>query len=232
MAMSEFSQSSLPQYSDREIHTLQTDADNTLLNYGTSFNKEIITHASGDFIYTSKNRPILDWTSGQMSCLIGHGHPEVVKSITDHANHLDHLFSGMISPPVIQLAKKLTDLLPEGLDKAMFLSTGGESNEAAIRLAKIFTGKWEIVGLGASWHGMTGAAVGAQYHSGRKGYGPVVSFFFSLSDRIHKFRFQEISSFLLQTHIDPSFVTLMALMTGRQNLDTDGTWLIALRVVL
>lgn len=110
-----------------------------------------------------------------MSCLIGHGHPEVVQTITNHATHLDHLFSGMLSPPVIQLAKKLTDLLPEGLDKAMFLSTGGESNEAAIRLAKIFTGKWEIVGLGQSWHGMTGAAVAAQYHSGRKGYGPPVS---------------------------------------------------------
>lgn len=161
-------------YSGLDIDTLQSDADNTLLNFGTSFNHEIITRSSGVFIYTSKNRRILDWTSGQMSCLIGHGHPEVVKTITDHANHLDHLFSGMISPPVIQLAKKLTDLLPTGLDKAMFLSTGGESNEAAIRLAKIYTGKWEIVGLGASWHGMTGAAVGAQYHSGRKGYGPVV----------------------------------------------------------
>lgn len=168
------------QYSDLEIDALQSDADNSLLNFGAPFNTEIITRASGVFIYTSTNRRILDWTSGQMSCLIGHGHPEVVKTITDHAMHLDHLFSGMISPPVIQLAKMLTDLLPEGLDKAMFLSTGGESNEAAIRLAKIFTGKWEIVGLGASWHGMTGAAVGAQYHSGRKGYGPVVSTLFTL----------------------------------------------------
>ena len=106
-----------------------------------------------------------------MSCLIGHGHPEVVKTITDHATSLDHLFSGMISPPVIQLAKKLTDLLP---DKAMFLSPGGESNEAAIKLAKVSTGKWEIVGLASSWHGMTGQAIGAQYHSGRKGYGPMV----------------------------------------------------------
>lgn len=80
----------------------------------------------------------------------------------------------MLSPPVINLAKKLTSLLPEGLDKAFFLSTGGESNEAAIKLAKLMTGKWEIVGLGGSWHGMTGSAVGAQYHSGRKGYGPMM----------------------------------------------------------
>jgi 4-aminobutyrate aminotransferase-like enzyme len=97
-----------------------------------------------------------------------------VETIHYHAKHLDHLFSGMISPPVVRLAKQLTDLTPPGLDKAIFLSTGSESNEAAIRLAKVFTGKFEIVGLSAGWHGMTGGSVGAQYHSGRTGYGPVV----------------------------------------------------------
>lgn len=107
-----------------------------------------------------------------MSTLIGHGHPEIVEVINDHAQHLDHLFSGMISPPVISLAKRLTGAAPAGLDKAFFLSTGGESNEAAIRLAKFYTGKFEIVGLAASWHGMTGASLGAQYHAGRSGYGP------------------------------------------------------------
>lgn len=109
-----------------------------------------------------------------MSCLIGHGHPKIVETITQHAAGLDHLFSGMLSPPVIQLGKRLTDLLPKGLDKAFFLSAGGESNEAAIKLAKFYTGKLEVVGLGGSWHGMTGTAVGAQYHSGRTGYGPLI----------------------------------------------------------
>ena len=61
----------------------------------------------------------------------------------------------------------MTDLLPKGLDKAFFLSTSDESNEAAIKLAKFYTGKWEIVRLGGSWHGMTGAAVGAHHHFGR-----------------------------------------------------------------
>ncbi|KAB8360680.1 hypothetical protein FH972_024417 [Carpinus fangiana] len=150
------------------------DADTCLLNYGTAFSEHIITKTEGVFIYTADGHRILDWTSGQMSCLIGHGHPEVVETIREHAANLDHVFSGMISPPVIQLAKNLTAACPDGLDRAMFLSTGGESNEAAIRLAKIVTGKWEIVGLGASWHGMTGAAVAAQYHSGRKGYGPTM----------------------------------------------------------
>lgn len=169
---------------------LRADADACLLNYGTVFHPEIITHARGLYIYTESGHKLLDWTSGQMSCLLGHGNPEIVETIHKHAESLDHLFSGMLSPPVINLAKRLTSLLPEGLDKAFFLSTGGESNEAAIKLAKVFTGKFEIVGLGSSWyvevyrnvdhewlltryrHGMTASAVGAQYLSGRKGHGP------------------------------------------------------------
>ncbi|TAQ84025.1 hypothetical protein B7494_g7655 [Chlorociboria aeruginascens] len=110
----------------------------------------------------------------QMSSLIGHGHPEVVATVANHIENLDHLFNNMVSPPVIHLAARLTAVLPEGLDKCIFLSTGGESNECAIKLAKMYTGKFEIVGLGASWHGMTSGAAGAQYHAGRKGYGPVM----------------------------------------------------------
>ena len=163
-------------YKNSDEASLQKTANNCLLNYGTTFEPSLITHASSVFVYTSSGRRILDWTSGQMSCLIGHGHPEVVETIAAHAAGLDHLFSGMLSPPVIKLAEKLTGVLPAGLDRAMFLSTGGESNEAAIKLAKTFTGKFEAVGLGMSWHGVTGAAVGAQYQGGgRKGHGPVVS---------------------------------------------------------
>ncbi|KAF2101395.1 hypothetical protein NA57DRAFT_72838 [Rhizodiscina lignyota] len=161
-----------PRYSHINEEQLRKDAEASLLHYGTSFHPEIITHAKGIYIYTASGHRMLDWTSGQMSCLIGHGHPEIVQVINDHAQSLDHLFSGMISPPVISLAKRLTSLTPPGLDKAVFLSTGGESNEAAIRLAKFFTGKFEIVGLAASWHGMTSGAIGAQYHAGRAGYGP------------------------------------------------------------
>ncbi|KAF2195043.1 PLP-dependent transferase [Zopfia rhizophila CBS 207.26] len=162
-------------YANIDESQLKTDIESSLLHYGTKFHADIITHAKGIYIYTASGHRMLDWTSGQMSCLIGHGNPEIVKVISEHANSLDHLFSGMISPPVISLAKRLTSLTPKGLDKAFFLSTGGESNEAALRLAKFYTGKFEVVGLSASWHGMGGAANGAQYHSGRAGYGPVVT---------------------------------------------------------
>ncbi|KAK5166497.1 uncharacterized protein LTR77_008040 [Saxophila tyrrhenica] len=159
-------------YRQDEQNELARQADASLLHYGTSWYPEVIVHASGQTVTTASGHSMLDWTSGQMSCLIGHGHPEIVQTLREHAQSLDHLFSGMLSPPVIRLANRLTSLTPPGLDKAFFLSTGGESNEAAIRLAKLYTGKFEIVGLASSWHGMTGNALGAQYHAGRAGYGP------------------------------------------------------------
>ena len=162
-----------PEESDNSA--LYASARQNLLFFGSDFNTDIVTKTSGIYFYTGSGKKIMDWTSGQMSCLIGHGHPEIVETIREYACSLDHLYSGMLSPPVIGLAKRLTEVLPEGLDMAMFLSTGGESNECAIRLAKMYTGKFEIVGLGASWHGMTTGANGAQYHAGRNGYGPIVS---------------------------------------------------------
>jgi 4-aminobutyrate aminotransferase-like enzyme len=157
-----------------EAESLRRQMHEHLAWYGSKFHSDVITSARGLYIYTASDHKIMDMTSGQMSCLLGHGHPEIVKVISDHALHLDHLFSGMISPPVIALANRLCSALPQGLDKAFFLSTGGESNEAAIKMAKVYTGKFEVVGLGASWHGMTAQAVGSQYHFGRKGHGPIM----------------------------------------------------------
>jgi 2,2-dialkylglycine decarboxylase (pyruvate) len=143
-----------------------------LIRYGGSFSPVIIERAKGSYVYDSKGRAILDFTSGQMSAILGHGHPEICETVSRACAELDHLFSGMLSRPVLTLAEKLTELTGPGLDRALFLSTGAESNEAAIKMAKLFTGGFEIVGFAQSWHGMTGGAAAATYSHGRKGYGP------------------------------------------------------------
>jgi 2,2-dialkylglycine decarboxylase (pyruvate) len=150
------------------------DADRYLVRFAGvgEFTREIIDHAAGSFLFTEDGRQILDFTSGQMSAILGHSHPEIVATVTRQAAKLDHLFSGMLSRPVIDLARRLAETLPEPLEKALLLTTGAESNEAAIRMAKLVTGKHEIVSFARSWHGMTQAAAGATYSAGRKGYGP------------------------------------------------------------
>ncbi len=143
-----------------------------LIRYGGTFAPLIIERASGSFVYDADGRAILDFTSGQMSAVLGHGHPEIVRTIGEHAEKLDHLFSGMLTRPVVALAEALAELLPPGLDRVMLLSTGGESNEAAIKMAKLATGGFETVAFAQSWHGMTSGAAAATYSAGRKGYGP------------------------------------------------------------
>lgn len=142
-----------------------------LIRYGGSFEPAIIERAEGSFVYDADARPILDFTSGQMSALLGHAHPKIVATVRRQVETVAHLFSGMLSRPVVELAERLAALAP-GLDRALLLSTGAESNEAAIRMAKLVTGKHEIVAFSKSWHGMTGVAASATYSAGRKGCGP------------------------------------------------------------
>ncbi|WFF00192.1 aspartate aminotransferase family protein [Micromonospora sp. WMMD964] len=151
-----------------------SDADRHLVRYigAGGFVREIIDRAEGSFVFTADGRRLLDFTSGQMSAILGHSHPAVVATIQRQAATLDHLFSGMLSRPVVELARRLAGSLPAPLDKVLLLTTGAESNEAAIRMAKLVTGRHEIISFARSWHGMTQAAASATYSSGRKGYGP------------------------------------------------------------
>jgi 2,2-dialkylglycine decarboxylase (pyruvate) len=97
-----------------------------------------------------------------------------VAAIEKACREVIHLFSGMLAPPVVLLARELARMLPPALQKVLLLSTGGESNEAALRLAKLKTGGFEVLGFTGSWHGMTAGASSSTYSAGHKGYGPAM----------------------------------------------------------
>ncbi|SME88929.1 2,2-dialkylglycine decarboxylase (pyruvate) [Tistlia consotensis] len=156
-----------------------TRARRHLLTFGGEFVPFVPVRAEGSFLYDAAGRRVLDFTSGQMSAILGHCHPEIVATVREQVGRLDHLFSSMLSEPVVDLAEALARLVPE-LPRAILLSTGGEANEAAIRLAKLVTGKWEVVGFAQSWHGMTGGAAAATYKAGRRGIGPLAAGSFAI----------------------------------------------------
>jgi 2,2-dialkylglycine decarboxylase (pyruvate) len=126
-------------WADSEVdpRELWDAVDAYLVRYGGDFVPELVSSASGSRLYTVDGRSILDFTSGQMCATLGHNHPAVVAAIKKACREVIHLFSGMLAPPVVLLARELAGLLPPALDKVLFLSTGGESNEAALRLAKL-----------------------------------------------------------------------------------------------
>ena len=144
-----------------------------MIRYGGAFSPFVAARAEGAVVWDAAGRRVLDFTSGQMSAILGHSHPAIVETVRRQVGELDHLFSGMLSEPVIALAETLVELTPPGLDRVMLLSTGAESNEAALKMARLATGGHEVVGFAQSWHGMTGGAAAATYSAGRKGYGPL-----------------------------------------------------------
>src|ERR1700750_1586239 len=98
------------------------------------FRPEVLAPAGGSSVFTEDGRELLDFTSGQMSAILGHSHPEIVATVREQVGRLDHLYSGMLSHPVLDLARRLAGTLPAPLDKVMLLTTGAESNEAALRM--------------------------------------------------------------------------------------------------
>jgi len=145
-----------------------------LIDYGFEFFPTQISSARGVSLRDVDGREYLDFTSGQMCAILGHNHPEIVAAIEKACREALHLFSGMISVPVTGLSEDLAELLPEGLKKMMFLSTGAEANEAALRMAKLHTGGFEVAALTGSWHGMTAGVSSLTYAAGHRGYGPAM----------------------------------------------------------
>ena len=145
-----------------------------IFRYGGDFADLIIHRAKGACVYGYDGREVLDFTSGQMSGILGHSHPEIVATLQDAMAELDHLHSSFLSEPVLRLADKLVEILPDSLSKVLPLSTGGESNDAALRMAKMTTGGFEVVAFDRSWHGVTGGAASSTFSGARQGYGPTL----------------------------------------------------------
>ncbi|APZ53624.1 aspartate aminotransferase family protein [Salipiger abyssi] len=186
-----------------------------VMRYGPKFETRVIDRAEGAHVYDTEGNAILDFTSGQMSAILGHSHPDIVRTVREQIGRLDHLFSGMLSRPVVELSARLGRMQP-GLEKVLLLSTGGESNEAAIRLAKCVTGKHEIVAFSRSWHGMTGAAASATYSAARRGVGPAnVGSFAIPVPNAYRPRFTHADGSLdWQTELDDAFALVDSQSTG------------------
>ncbi|WTW93511.1 aspartate aminotransferase family protein [Streptomycetaceae bacterium NBC_01309] len=151
-----------------------------MIRYAGAFWPEVITRASGSWLETADGRRVLDFTSGQLCATVGHSHPHVTQAIERSLRETVHLNSRMLSTPVLDLAETLVGLMPEGLDRVMLLSTGGEANEAALRMAKLATGGFEVLGLTRSWHGMTMGSQAVTYAAARRGHGPLAPGAFAL----------------------------------------------------
>jgi len=116
-----------------------------------------VERAEGVYLYTPDGKLYMDMISGIGVSAIGHRHPHVIRAIK---NQLDKHLHVMVYGEYIQatpnlLAKKLASLLPASLNCSYFVNSGTEANEAALKLAKRYTGRTEIVSCKKSYHGST-----------------------------------------------------------------------------
>jgi len=116
-----------------------------------------IERADGIYLYGPDGKRYIDLISGIGVSNIGHRHPKVVTAIKEQVDkHLHVMVYGeyIQSAPNL-LAKKLSELLPASLNCSYFVNSGTEANEGALKLAKRFTGRTEIVSCRKSYHGST-----------------------------------------------------------------------------
>ncbi len=116
-----------------------------------------IERAKGIYLYDTNGKKYIDLISGVSVSNLGHLHPEIVKAVRQQTEKYMHLmvYGEYIQSPQVEFSKLLTDQLPETLNCTYLVNSGSEANEGAIKLAKRFTGRTEIVAFKNAYHGST-----------------------------------------------------------------------------
>lgn len=134
--------------------------------YGTwrlqkGWNPVHVADAEGCYFMDGDGKKYLDF-SGQLMCVtLGHKNPAVVKAIQDQAEKLAFIGPGFATEARAALSKLLMEVLPKGLEKFFFTTSGTEANEAAFKIARMVTGKTKIISRYRSYHGSTMGALAA-----------------------------------------------------------------------
>ena len=120
-----------------------------------------IVDAEGCYFLDAAGKKYLDFSSQLMCSNLGHKNKAVIDAICKQAKELPYISPGFTTTVRAELSKSLLKLLPEGLEKFFFTTSGTEANEAAIKIARLFTGKHKIISRYRSYHGSTAGSIAA-----------------------------------------------------------------------
>mgnify|MGYP003325168251 FL=1 len=104
----------------------------------------IMVWGRGSVVRDVNGKEYLDFNSGQMCGALGHNHPRITQALQESCETLIHSHMSMFNDKEIILAARLAEITPDGMDRSMFLTSGSDSNEAAMAIAKRYTGGYEI----------------------------------------------------------------------------------------
>lgn len=136
-----------------------------------------IESAEGMYLFDHAGKSFMDLVSGFAVSNTGHRHPRVVQAIKDQADKYLHLtvYGEYVQSPQVKFAEKLSSILPSSLSSVYFVNSGAEATEGAMKLAKRYTGRSEIIACKNSYHGSTQGALsvmGNEYY--KQAYRPLL----------------------------------------------------------
>lgn len=152
-----------------------------------------IAKAKGSYIWDEKGNKYLDFVAGVSACSLGHRHPRVVRALRRQSRKYLHVmvYGEFAQGPSVRLSKKLINALPQPLEQVYLTNSGTEAIEGALKMAKRYTGRDELIGALNSYHGSTHGSLSLTgYEEIKKGYGPLlpnVDFIrFNAEEDLHK----------------------------------------------
>ena len=194
-----------------------------------------ITRAEGIYLYDVSGKKYIDLVSGFAVSNVGHRQPKVVQAIKDQADKFLHVtvYGEYIQSPQVLFAEKLCSILPNSLNSVYFVNSGTEATEGAMKLAKRYTGRSQIISCINSYHGSTQGALSLMgnehYKQAYRPLLPGVTFIrFNLKDDLKQIS-EETAAVFLETIqgeagvIVPDSSYMLAL---RRRCDETGTLLI------
>lgn len=150
------------------LNTAQTSSSPRLLE---------IERSEGVYLYGPGGKRYMDLVSGFAVSNIGHRHPRVIEAIQEQLDRYLHVtvYGEFVQAPQVKLAEKLVSLLPPQLNSVYFTNSGTEATEGAMKIAKRFTGRTEIIAAERAYHGSTQGALSlignTEYH---RAYAPLL----------------------------------------------------------
>ena len=116
-----------------------------------------ISRAKGTYVYDVNGKAYLDFIAGVSANILGHNHPKISQAIKDQVDKYTHVmvYGEFIQKPQVELCKLLAENLPKNLETVYLTNSGTEATEGALKLAKKFTGRSEIIAGKKGYHGNT-----------------------------------------------------------------------------
>ncbi|MFD1095473.1 aspartate aminotransferase family protein [Salegentibacter chungangensis] len=136
-----------------------------------------VSHARGSYIYTTDGKQHLDFVAGVSACSLGHCHPAVVKAVQTQAEKYMHVmvYGEYAQQPAVELTKLLASHFPAPLEKTYLTNSGTEAIEGAMKLARRYTGRSEIIAARNAYHGNTmGSLSLMNYEERQKPFRPLL----------------------------------------------------------